>query len=445
MGHQKDRNMRNIVQKILTLVTTLGVAASANAQFSKTAQIGGNKIGSVTQNGPGSTTIVAGGNDIWDQQDEFTYNYQEIAGDFDVRVRVESSSPSARWAKSGIMARETLSDYSRHAMVAVNPPDVPTANGGNGFNGTFMYYRSGVQGAGLSGAQHEDIDAANTIPHPAYPNAWIRLVRSGSLLSASNSVDGVNWEYVSSQDTTTWLNGALPNSILVGLAASRHSGTPTATLEFRDLQINYGAGNPFAVGGASSRGNPNGIRVDFNGPAGAGALVAANYSVLGALVTGAAAGPTPNSVWLTTSALTEGTSYEVSVTGVSAVGGGALTTAGATFVHGAGYEARKIIVTHNHTDNNGYYRNSEAVRLGIGEAMVLGGDAFPGLQVNSLFEDPISDTGSHEQFSSRIAGVLNITASGNYTFAMSSDDVGFMYLSTNDDPANKVQIANEPA
>lgn len=52
--------------------------------------------------------------------------------------------------------------------------------------------------------------------------------------------------------------------------------------------------------------------------------------------------------------------------------------------------------------------------------------------------------GNLEQFGTRIVGYFYPPSNGNYQFAISCDDPGSLYLSTNDDPANKVLLASEP-
>ncbi len=52
--------------------------------------------------------------------------------------------------------------------------------------------------------------------------------------------------------------------------------------------------------------------------------------------------------------------------------------------------------------------------------------------------------GNLENFGTRIEGYFHAPSNGNYQFAISCDDPGALYLSTDDNPANKVQIANEP-
>ncbi len=52
--------------------------------------------------------------------------------------------------------------------------------------------------------------------------------------------------------------------------------------------------------------------------------------------------------------------------------------------------------------------------------------------------------GNLENFGTLIAGYFYPPTTGDYQFAISCDDPGSLYLSTNDDPANKVLLASEP-
>jgi hypothetical protein len=575
------------------------VVKPASGVLASTAQVGGNKVGSVIDNGCGSYTVIGAGNDIWDQRDEFTYQFTEVIGDFDVQVRVESLSPAARWTKAGIMARESLSEFSRMAFVRTAPGDVPTGNGQNGVNDVKFMYRTGLDNnAGVNGGQHEDGTGV-----PTYPNTWLRLVRVGNTVFSSNSSDGLNWSFLASQDTTSWGGGALSNRLYLGLAVSRHGSSTslTATAEFRDFRFNTNNA-PFVVVAASSRGNPNGIRVNFNVPVGESALNPANYTVstvsgpnvtvvrglrfttandaaerdpmtfrlegtLGdaagpwtVIATGdtglgtarfttapdvtfpntsayrtyrlifptirnvsansmqiaevafldangndvtapgntvvptssnspggeqspnaidnnnntkylnfdrlntgftvtpsggstpaapaivsVVAGPTPTSVQLVTAGLVEGAVYEITVANVLSSTGEAINNSTVSFKHGEGFEARRIHITHNKTDDFGYFQQSDAVSRFIGDVIHAAGGVTPGVQTNSLFEDVIPDNDQRERFSTRIAGVLAPTVTGNYTFYMSSDDQGRLFLSNDANPANKSQIASEPS
>jgi hypothetical protein len=243
------------------------------------AQIGGNKIGSVSPLGDGNYDFVAGGNDIWSDRDEHTFAYTEVTGDFDVQVNVESVAPNARWSKAGIMVRETLSEHSRMLFPRRTPLAVPTMNGGDGANDTRFSYRTGIDNvAGANGGEHEDcLDCENQ--RPSNGHTWLRLQRAGNVFTAYSGTDGMTWSELGTQDTATWGGGPLPATLYVGLGAGRHSGGPTADVAFRSFAFNYDVAADFNVTGADSRGNPTGIRVSFDKPLGNGAFSAGSYTL----------------------------------------------------------------------------------------------------------------------------------------------------------------------
>src|SRR5260221_6107662 len=113
-------------------------------------------------------------------------------------------------------------------FMRVTPPNVPAGNGGKGANDVVLAYRTGMHNvAGDNGGQHEDgIGAA-----PAYPNAWIRLTRVGSVFTGYTGNDGLNWTQVAQQDTTTWVfptgGGpfACPTTAKLGFWGRRPSGS----------------------------------------------------------------------------------------------------------------------------------------------------------------------------------------------------------------------------
>ncbi len=141
--------MRSCLFKLLAM-TALGLTAltCVGQTLTNFAQLGRNRVGSSVYNGTNangeSYTIVGGGNDIWDNVDEFAYRYTEVCGDFDVKVRVESLSANAPGSKAGIMVRETLAEDSRMLFQRSTPPAIATcANGANGVNDVAFAYRAG--------------------------------------------------------------------------------------------------------------------------------------------------------------------------------------------------------------------------------------------------------------------------------------------------------------
>ena len=76
-------------------------------------------------------TVTAAGSDIGGTADQFNFEYQTRAGDFDVSVRVAGLTPSDVWAKAGLMARETLDAGGRFAASMATPA----------MNGGFLEWR----------------------------------------------------------------------------------------------------------------------------------------------------------------------------------------------------------------------------------------------------------------------------------------------------------------
>jgi hypothetical protein len=66
--------------------------------------------------------MTSGGTNIAGASDQFSFNYQLLATDFDVKVRVASLGLSDTWAKAGLMARETLNANSRYPLPVRSPP-----------------------------------------------------------------------------------------------------------------------------------------------------------------------------------------------------------------------------------------------------------------------------------------------------------------------------------
>jgi hypothetical protein len=427
------------------------VVAPAPRPLPKFANVGANPIGTASFDQPtGTFTIVGGGNDIWNQQDEFAYAYDNKVGDFDLRVRVASLTPNARWSKAGIMVRESLAEDSRMLFLRVTPPDVPTLNGGNGANDIKLGYRTGAPDqapGGETDGEHEDPTDQNP---PPYPNAWLRVVRSGNVFSAHISSDGNTWAQITSQDAGAgnWLLGggsAFRKDALVGLAVSRHSGGPSATAVFRDIAFQDAA--TFGLTHASSRGNPNAILVAFNKAPDQGTLVPGSFDVLGLNITSVTPGPYTHSYWLNvdtaTTPLVEGTDYTVTAFNVTAGGGTESPVPDSdTFKHGAGFENVGVHVGHNKEPVFGL--GGHRSRTFFARGLYSTAEGRPGLESNGFFEDPLPDTGSNERFTSTIFGLLNVTTAGDYQFACSSDDIGELLLSSDANPANKRLIAREP-
>ena len=60
--------------------------------------------------------LLAGGVDIWEKSDQFHFVYRQVAGDFDIAVRVEAFTPAHLYSKAGLMIRESLNADSPHLL-----------------------------------------------------------------------------------------------------------------------------------------------------------------------------------------------------------------------------------------------------------------------------------------------------------------------------------------
>ena len=157
----------------------------------------------------GTFTISGSGDDIWNAADAFTYVYQPISGDVDIRARVSDMSYTTAWSKAGVMIRETLNSNSKHAMVVVTP-----AKG-------LAFQRRAVTG-GLTAH-------TGSIGAPPY---WVRLVRRGNTFTAYRSAFGSTWTVMGS------VNIAMMSNVFVGLPVTSNNYSALCTATFSGVALN---------------------------------------------------------------------------------------------------------------------------------------------------------------------------------------------------------------
>ncbi|MBP7052894.1 MAG: carbohydrate binding domain-containing protein [Phycisphaerae bacterium] len=126
----------------------------------------------------GKMTLIGKGADIWGNSDEFVYAFKTLTGDGTMVARVVSNGTgSSTWAKGGVMIRDSLNGGSTHAMMVI------TAGGGNGANFQYRQTTNGVSG-------NNDIIKVVTPPY------WVKINRSGDLLTGYASADSKTWSAV---------------------------------------------------------------------------------------------------------------------------------------------------------------------------------------------------------------------------------------------------------
>lgn len=169
---------------------------------------GGATYQGVSGSGEGMTLTSHGG-DIWHAADACRLVGQPISGDVTIIARVAAPTASSDWAKAGVMLREDRTAGSRHAFMAI------TAGAGSAFQ------RRVVAGG----------PSIHTAGSRASTARWLRLVRTGATITASESVDGSTWMEVGS---CSWDMGSV---FIVGLAVSAQDPLATSTAIFDHVQI----------------------------------------------------------------------------------------------------------------------------------------------------------------------------------------------------------------
>ena len=204
---------RHVVSALifLTLTATFGVVQAAPpspwaAQDVGAPAIGGSSSYDAIQR---AFTITGAGADVWGVSDQFQFMYQQITGDVDIVARVDSLFQTDPWAKAGVMIRSSLAAGAAHGFALVS------ARSGIAFQ---WRAQDNGQSASVSGG-------AGAAP------GWVRLVRSGTTLTAYTATDGAAWTNIGS------VTIALGTSAFVGLAVTSHNASASTTAVFSQTSM----------------------------------------------------------------------------------------------------------------------------------------------------------------------------------------------------------------
>jgi regulation of enolase protein 1 (concanavalin A-like superfamily) len=176
--------------------STVTVTASGGLPTGWTAaDIGATPLPGSTQYSNGTFT-AAGAGEVGSTADSFHFAYRQGTGDVSIRARVMSIQNLQPWSKAGVMIRESLAANSAFGMMFVS------AGAGSAF-----YKRLTTDAARTS-----TTGSAVVTPY------WVRIERRGSVVTASQSTDGVTWDAI---DTMTL---SAP-TMYVGLAVASATST----------------------------------------------------------------------------------------------------------------------------------------------------------------------------------------------------------------------------
>jgi hypothetical protein len=196
---------------------------------------------------------------------------------------------------------------------------------------------------------------------------------------------------------------------------------------------------------ARTIGRPDKVLVTFSAPMNDTAVASGNYALSGGVTVSSAVfnNATSNEVLLTVSPMTALTAYTVTVTGVQSISGVSVNPnpSAATFVYGAEFPYGGLAM--QRVDGDGAIVNvankfSSGVvpsRFNLNLASVMYGTEP---SRNNVDADP-----NTENYGTKVYGLYVAPTTGNYRFAIVSDDNSRLYLSTDESPANKVLLTEE--
>lgn len=161
-------------------------------------------------------TVRGAGGDIWGSADAFNYAYQPLSGDGQIVARVTSVGNTNAYAKAGVMLREQLTSGSAHAILDVRPGGAIEFMTRTSAGGATNYIAGATQA----------------------PPAWLRLVRSGSTVTASVSSNGSTWTPVGTATVS------MASSIYVGMAVCSHVAGTLMTATFDNVSVTTGGSTP---------------------------------------------------------------------------------------------------------------------------------------------------------------------------------------------------------
>ena len=183
-------------------------------------------------NKPGSTeidlatgvcTVIGSGHDIWGVADGFRFVHTPpISGDFEVAVRIVSFERVDKWAKAGLIVRQSLEPGAKNALstAAAGVADEPL--------GVQLTWREETDGE-TQELNFWDLGG----PSGFNDGEWVRVTRKGDDFSSSWSEDGNDW----SDDYAT-VTIQMDDPILVGLAVTSCDENLLCQAVFDNLLVN---------------------------------------------------------------------------------------------------------------------------------------------------------------------------------------------------------------
>ena len=175
-----------------------------------TADIGtGMLAGSVTYNAGAFTQ--AGSGIIGGTADKLRFTYQTLTGDGEIRAKISVLQNTGTSSRVGVMIRDTLANNSKQIFM--------------GMTGSNAY--RWVRRTTTGGSTTTTNSSTGTVP-----NTWVRLVRSGTTITAYKSTNGTSWTTVGSTTNMTFAA-----TCYIGLAVASGSTSTLNTSQLSNVTV----------------------------------------------------------------------------------------------------------------------------------------------------------------------------------------------------------------
>jgi autotransporter-associated beta strand protein len=157
------------------------------------------------------TFTQAGAGTIGSTADKLSFTYQTLSGDGEITARISALQDTGSLSRVGVMIRDSLAPNSKQILMGMS-----------GANTYVWDQRTDTAGTTTSTAS-----GTGTVP-----NTWLRLVRSGTTITAFTSADGSTWNTVGSTTDTTFAS-----TCYIGLAVSSGSDGTRNTSQFNNVSV----------------------------------------------------------------------------------------------------------------------------------------------------------------------------------------------------------------